>query len=166
MYAQVIDEEIIQIVDEQSLRELYPSTHFPSPILQRHLEGFDNWYVVQDDPTIPEFDKTTKKIQFIRSLNAGAVIGKWTVLNLTNEEKENNKENEWNIIKYNRDNLLKATDYLMLPDVHSRFDLADKNKIIEFRQSLRDITEQENPYEIVYPTLDIISIKIPDLLRS
>ena len=40
MYAQVIEEEIVQIVNEQSLRELYPSTHFPSPILQAHLEGF------------------------------------------------------------------------------------------------------------------------------
>jgi len=29
MYAQVIDKEIVRIVDEQTLRELYPSTHFP-----------------------------------------------------------------------------------------------------------------------------------------
>ena len=46
------------------------------------------------------------------------------------------------------------------------FDLADKEKISEFRQSLRDITEQANPFNIEYPTLDISSVTLPDLLRS
>ena len=48
MYAQVINGNITQIADEKSLRQLYPSTHFPSPILESHLEGFDNWYVCED----------------------------------------------------------------------------------------------------------------------
>ena len=87
MYAQVIEEEIVQIVNEQSLRELYPSTHFPSPILQAHLEGFDNWYVVQDNLTIPEYDSKNKRIEFTREWNAGAVKGSYKVLNLTNAIK-------------------------------------------------------------------------------
>lgn len=166
MYAQVIEEEIIQLVDEQSLREIYPSTHFPSPILQQHLEGFDNWYVVQDDPTVPEFDKSTKKLMFTREYNAGAVVGSYKVLNLTNAEKAEAEEAQWTTVKYNRNNMLKATDYLMLPDVHAKFDLADKEKISGFRQALRDITDQSNPFNIEYPTLDIPSITLPDLLRS
>jgi hypothetical protein len=166
IYAQVIEEEIIQVVGEQSLRELYPSTHFPSPILQSHLEGFDNWYVVQDDQTIPEYDKATKKILFTREWNAGAVKGSYKVLNLTNAEKAEAEDAAWNTARYNRDNMLRATDYLMLTDVYSKFDLADKEKISNFRQALRDITDQTNAFNIEYPTLDIPSIKLPDLLRS
>ena len=166
MYAQVIDEEIIQVVDEQSLRELYPSTHFPSPILQSHLEDFDNWYVVQDDPTVPEFDKATKKLMFTRTWNAGAVIGSFKVLNLSNAEKQEAEEAQWNTVKYNRNNMLKATDYLMLTDVYNSFNASEKTQITDFRQALRDITKQTNPFEIEYPTLEISSITLPDLLRS
>jgi len=166
MYAQVIDEEIIQVVDEQSLRELYPSTHFPSPILQSHLEDFDNWYVVQDDPTVPEFDKATKKLMFTRTWNAGAVIGSFKGLNLSNAEKQEAEEAQWNTVKYNRNNMLKATDYLMLTDVYNSFNASEKTQITDFRQALRDITKQTNPFEIEYPTLEISSITLPDLLRS
>ena len=112
MYAQVIEEEIVQIVNEQSLRELYPSTHFPSPILQAHLEGFDNWYVVQDDLSIPEYDAKNKRIEFTREWNAGAVVGSYKVLNLTKAEKDALVESRWNEVKYHRNNTINATDYL------------------------------------------------------
>jgi hypothetical protein len=166
MYAQVIDEEIVQVIDEQSLRELYPSTHFPSPILQSHLEGFDNWYVVQDDPTIPEFDKATKKLLFTREWNAGAVVGSYKVLNLTNDEKKAAQDAQWVTVKYNRNNMLKATDYLMLSDVYNNFNASEKTQIADFRQALRDITEQTDAFNIEYPTLGISSVTLPDLLRS
>ena len=68
MYAQVINGNITQIADEQSLRQLYPSTHFPSPILESHLEGFDNWYVCEDEAEAPAFNPTQKKVTFERVL--------------------------------------------------------------------------------------------------
>jgi hypothetical protein len=160
MYAQVIDEEIVQIVDEQSLRELYPSTHFPSPIEQRHLEGFDNWYVVQDDPTTPEYDFKTKKIEFVREWNAGAVVGYYKILNLTNAEKDALIESRWAQIRYHRDNTIISTDYLMMPDVFSSFSDSDKAKVISYRQALRDITNQEDPFNIAWPSLGIESITL------
>jgi len=160
MYAQVIDEEIIQIVDEQTLRELYPSTHFPSPIETRHLEGFDNWYVVQDDSTVPEYDAKNKKIEFVREWNAGAVIGSYKVLNLTKAEKDVLIESRWSQIKYHRDNTIASTDYLMTSDVFASFSEADKAKIVSYRQALRDITSQEDPFNISWPQLGIDSITL------
>lgn len=160
MYAQVIDEEIVQIVDEQSLRELYPSTHFPSPILQRHLEGFDNWYVVQDDPTVPEYDNKTKKVEFVREWNAGAVIGYYKVLNLTQSEKDALLESRWSQIRYHRDNTIASTDYLMTSDVFNSFSESDKAKITSYRQALRNITNQEDPFNITWPQLGINSITL------
>ena len=160
MYAQVIEEEIVQIVNEQSLRELYPSTHFPSPILQAHLDGFDNWYVVQDDSTVPEYDSKTKKIEFTREWNAGAVVGSYKVLNLTKAEKDALAEARWNEVKYHRNNTINSTDYLVLPDVFASFSEADKAKIVSYRQALRDLTNQEDPFSISWPVLGIDSITL------
>ena len=47
-----------------------------------------------------------------------------------------------------RQQLLSATDYIMMPD----YPLADKAPWEAYRQALRDITDQEGyPYEIVWP---------------
>jgi hypothetical protein len=160
MYAQVIDEEIVQVVDEQTLRQLYPSTHFPSPIETRHLEGFDGWYVTQDDTTIPDFDRATKRIEFTRIWNSGAVVGSYKVLNLTAAEKTAEKTAQWSTVKYHRDNTLNSTDYLMTADVFAKFSEADQAKITSYRQALRDITEQEDPFNITWPSLGIGSITL------
>jgi len=160
MYAQVIEEEIIQVVDEQSLRELYPSTHFPSSILQAHLKDFDNWYVTQDDITIPEYNNSTKKIVWTYEWNAGAVKGYYKVLNLTAAEKTAEKEAKLSTVKYHRDNTLASTDYLMMPDVFAKFSESDQAKITEYRQALRDITTQEDPFNITWPSLGIGSITL------
>ena len=83
MYAQIIDEEITTVVNEQSLREMYPSTHFPSPLTQEALEGFDGWYVVNDAVTIPEYDKASEKLEFTREFNGTSVVGKYSVTKLS-----------------------------------------------------------------------------------
>jgi hypothetical protein len=47
-----------------------------------------------------------------------------------------------------------------MPDVFSSFSDSDQEKIIAYRQSLRDITEQTNPFDITWPTLGIASVKL------
>lgn len=160
MYAQVIDGSITQIVDEQSLRQMYPSTHFPATITQAALEGFDNWYVVEDDTAIPEYDKLSKKIEFTRSFNGTEVVGQYTVINLSNEEKLAVKEARWIDVRYHRNNTLNSTDYLMMSDLFSSFSAADQEKIVEYRQALRDLTNQEDPFNITWPVLGIESITL------
>jgi hypothetical protein len=160
MYAQVIDKHITQIVNEQQLREMYPSTHFPSPILESHLEGFDNWYICEDETETPSFDPTKKKVSFERALAGKKVKGSYVLIDLSNEEKAEVIANQWSLVKYHRDNTITATDYLVMPDVFSSFSDSDQQKIIAYRQSLRDITEQTNPFNITWPTLGIASVKL------
>ena len=92
MYAQVIDDLVIQIVDEQSLREMYPSTHFPAVITQVALDGFENWYVIEDEASMPEYDKSSKKVEFVRAFNGTKVVGTYNVVDLSNAEKLAAKE--------------------------------------------------------------------------
>ena len=92
MYAQVIDEEITRVIDEQSLREMYPSTHFPAVITQVALDGFENWYVIEDEASMPEYDKSSKKVEFVRAFNGTKVVGTYNVVDLSNAEKLAAKE--------------------------------------------------------------------------
>jgi len=160
MYAQVIDELVVQIVDEKTLRELYPSTHFPAVISPAALEGFDNWYVIEDSTVVPEYNKASQKIEFVRAFNGTEVVGQYNVIELSNEEKLAVKEARKQEVKYHRDNTLNATDYLMTSDVFNSFSASDQEKIVEYRQALRDLTNQKNPFAITWPSLGIESITL------
>ena len=57
-------------------------------------------------------------------------------------------EAEWAVVRHKRDNALLACDWTQLPDVPS----ATKEAWATYRQSLRDITDQPDPFNIVWPT--------------
>ena len=57
-------------------------------------------------------------------------------------------ETEWPLVRAKRDSLLSKSDWTQLPDVPS----ATKEAWTTYRQSLRDITEQPDPFNIVWPT--------------
>jgi hypothetical protein len=160
MYAQVIDDKITQVIDEVSLRELYPSTHFPATITQAALEGFDNWYVIEDSTILPEFDKASEKLEFTRAFNGTSVLGQYSVVKLSNAEKAAAKELRKSEVRYHRDNTLNATDYLMTSDLFNSFSIDDQEKIVEYRKALRDLTIQADPFNITWPSLDIESVTL------
>ena len=58
--------------------------------------------------------------------------------------------NAWEIVRSMRNNELTATDWTQMPD--SPLTTAKKAEWAVYRQALRDITTQENPREIVWPT--------------
>lgn len=55
----------------------------------------------------------------------------------------------WQLVRTKRDELLAATDWTQLPDVAE----ATKNRYTDYRQALRDITNQPDPASIVWPVL-------------
>lgn len=54
----------------------------------------------------------------------------------------------WPVIRTRRDALLAPTDWTQLPDVP----LATKELWAVYRQALRDITQQTDPHNIIWPT--------------
>lgn len=52
----------------------------------------------------------------------------------------------WASIRLERNSLLAACDWTQLPDAP-----VNKSAWAEYRQALRDITNQSNPFEIVWP---------------
>ena len=56
-------------------------------------------------------------------------------------------ETEWPLVRSQRNALLYASDWTQLPDVP----LATKETWVIYRQALRDITEQTDPFNINWP---------------
>lgn len=56
-------------------------------------------------------------------------------------------ETEWVLVRTSRNQLLSASDWTQLPDVP----LATKEAWATYRQALRDITLQVDPFSIVWP---------------
>lgn len=56
-------------------------------------------------------------------------------------------ETQWFVVRTERNALLSASDWTQLPDVP----LATKESWAIYRQSLREITEQPDPFNIVWP---------------
>ena len=56
-------------------------------------------------------------------------------------------EDQWRKVRTKRNDLLAASDWTQLPDVP----LATKEAWAAYRQALRDITEQPDPFNIVWP---------------
>lgn len=57
-------------------------------------------------------------------------------------------ETEWPLVRTKRDRLLQASDWTQLPDVP----LATKEAWTAYRQALRDLTDQPDPFNITWPT--------------
>jgi hypothetical protein len=58
-------------------------------------------------------------------------------------------DTEWPLVRAKRDRLLQSSDWTQLPDVP----LATKEAWATYRQALRDITEQPDPFNIVWPEI-------------
>lgn len=67
----------------------------------------------------------------------------------TEQELKERIRNEWTVIRQQRNRLLAESDWTQLADSP-----ADKDKWAVYRQELRDITIQEDPFSIVWPVMD------------
>jgi hypothetical protein len=65
------------------------------------------------------------------------------------QELKERIKNEWTAIRQQRNRLLSESDWTQLADSP-----ADKDKWAVYRQELRDITTQEDPFSIVWPVID------------
>lgn len=69
------------------------------------------------------------------------------VFDYTTKQWEPDHAAAWSAVRSRRDQLLQGSDWTQLPDVP----LATKEAWAAYRQALRDITEQPDPFNIVWP---------------
>jgi len=124
-----------------------PSVSLPIDPTENQLNEQDIYTV---EPTNkPAFDPLTQDVkETAPQIIDGVYSQSWEIVQLTPEEIEANVQSQWADIRVQRDGLLASSDWTQLPDVF----LPNKDLWIIYRQNLRDITNQADPYNIVWPS--------------
>lgn len=134
----------------EQLKADYPNVSFSSNVTTDQLSDFNVFDVVHAET--PAYDATTQRIE--TSLAPVLIHGVWTltktVVDLTQDQIDQKISAQWNVVRTERNKKLAATDWTQSKD--SPLSAEKQQEWAAYRQSLRDITLQEDPFNIVWPT--------------
>jgi len=128
---------------ERDLKADWPNTTFPADLAKADLADFDAAYVVPSEKPLVQWDQNL--IDDV-AIVAGAWTQVWRVVQASADEIAERTSNQWANVRSERNTLLAQSDWTQLPD-------APVNAAIwaSYRQALRDITSQPDPFNIAWP---------------
>ena len=134
-----------EIVNTGTLQSLFPNVCFPK------TGPNDEWKAengVVDLLASRSFDDATQHLETADAYLEGGVA--YTVRVVTNSDEYNTQRaaDEWTEVRSLRDMYLQESDWTQLPDVSN----VDKTAWATYRQQLRDITTQADPFNITWPS--------------
>lgn len=144
MYLRIIDDIINYPYDTITLRKSHPNVSFPVNLTNEVLAEW-GMYVVT--PTAMPNDYTKNISEGTPVLTDGVYYQNWVVVDATQEEIDYRIENQWFIVRTQRNELLTECDWTQLVDIPTE----TKELWQSYRQTLRDITSQSNPFSINWP---------------
>lgn len=145
-YAKIKNNQITEIA---TINSMFPNTSFSET-------GPNSDFMVANDlmevvDYIP-VDVSKQRIVYVEPYIENNMVYVCKLEDLSEQEKQDYQnqliQSQWDIVRQLRDQKLKDTDYTQLPDV----ELSNKQDYVVYRQQLRDITTQSDPYNIVWPT--------------
>ena len=136
----------------QQLKLENKNISFPQNLTDEILK---NWGVYKVEQKLSGFeDDYTKDVLEVEPTLSGSVyVQTYEVTDADEFTVNKRKEVKWNEIRDTRNNLLKESDWTQFAD--SPISGSKLTEWQTYRQSLRDITNQENPFEITWPELPI-----------
>jgi len=144
MYLRIKNNEINYPYSLQKLREDYQNTSFPSEI----TESLMNQYNIFEVRITPKPNDYTKNIvEGTPLLIDGLYYQNWQQTDASTSEINQRIETKWQEIREIRNGLLLECDWTQLSDIP----IETKNNWQSYRQQLRDVTNQLNPFSIVWP---------------
>ena len=127
------------------LRRKKPNTSFPNCELPEATMADFGCYPV--DPAPPSFDANTQRaVELIPANIGGRWVQAWSIVDLTQDEISQRNSNQWAAVRDQRNVLLAACDWTQLPDAP-----VDNLSWAVYRQALRDITLQVDPFALAWP---------------
>ena len=144
MYLRIIDETINYPYSIPQLREAYPNVSLPSELTDESLIEWDMYVVL---PTPYPNDYTKNITEGTPVLTDGVYYQNWVETPATESEISYRIENKWTEVRELRSQLLTECDWTQLADIPTE----TKAAWTEYRQYLRDITSQSNPFSINWP---------------
>lgn len=146
MYLRVINEKIEYPYTLSQLKVDKYNVSFPKEITNEMLEGF-GMYIV--NPTPKPNDYTKNIIEDMPELIDGNYYQKWKTEDSNDIQIQTRIEFKWDEIRTLRNELLLECDWRVLTDSPA---IDNIDEWISYRNSLRNITKQQNPFFIVWPT--------------
>ena len=144
MYLRIIDETINYPYSIPQLREAYPNVSLPAELSDEALNEWDMYVVI---PTPMPNDYTKNITEGTPVLTDGVYYQNWIQTNASQSEIDYRLENQWFIIREARNELLAECDWTQLSDIPQ----TTKDLWSTYRQQLREITNQSNPFNIEWP---------------
>ncbi len=144
MYLRIINNEINYPYTIKDLKAAHRNITFPNELTEETMVEFD-LYEVRQTPKPNDYTKTITEGTPI--LVDGVYYQNWVQTNASESEIDYRLENQWFVIREIRNELLSECDWTQLSDIPT------ETKAIwsGYRQSLRDITSQTNPFNITWP---------------
>ena len=143
LIAKVEDGQVINVSD---YRDMFPNTSFPASGPDAEFLEANSCMTVT---VWKQYDQRTEKLASVAPYIEGNTVYTIAIEPLTPEEIASNTESQWSKIRSQRDTLLAACDWTQLPDVP--LDTEQKQAWVVYRQALRDVTSQADPYNIEWP---------------
>ena len=144
MYLRIIDSEITYPYSLQQFRVDNRTYTFPLNIPTETLSEFGVFEVIQT----PKPNDYTKNIsEGTPTLTDGVYYQNWVQTNASDSEKELRLAIKWSEIRELRNQLLSECDWTQLGDVSESI----RTSYQSYRQDLRDISNQSDPFSIVWP---------------
>ncbi len=144
MYLRIVNNQIVYPYSLQNLREDNPRTSFPSEITEAVMNEY-NIFEVRQTPKPNDYTKNVEEQNPI--LVEGIYYQNWVQTNASQTEIDERVDIKWEEIREIRNELLKECDWTQLSDIPSE----TKSIWTTYRQQLRDVTTQSDPFNIVWP---------------
>ena len=146
MYAQLIDDAVAAYPVD--VRQAHPNTSFPSAWPGGEVDGLI--YVLVAYVTPPAVDYTQTVTETTPAQIDGVWSQVWTVAPASQDVIDQRLVAQWSVVRADRNQRLASCDWTQLPD--SPLSVEVKAQWATYRQALRDVTQQPNPFAIVWPT--------------
>jgi hypothetical protein len=144
MYLRIINGIITYPYSIQQLKIDEYNTSFPKELTTQILE---EWGVFEVNRTPKPTDYTKTITEGTPQLVDGSYIQIWDEVDATQSEIDTKLEDRWEVIRILRSELLLECDWTQLADIPTE----TKELWQTYRQELRNITSQTNPFSIVWP---------------
>lgn len=149
MFIQLVDGQPVgHAVTEDNFRLLFPNTSFPWPFVAEDIEplGF-GLYDFSSQPDLGTFEKAVE-VAPVKD-EYGRWRQTWAVEPMNEEEVAARTEQEWGAVRGSRNMRLMMSDWTQLDD--TPISNTEKQEWVVYRQALRDITTQSDPFNILWP---------------
>ena len=131
----------------QQLKSDNPNISFPNILTDSVLNEFNVYSVIQVENG---GDYTKDYVEGTPTQSGSVYVQNWIESDASSEDIETRKNEKWEEVRDIRDNLLTQSDWTQFQDSPITGSLLTDWQT--YRQGLRDITSQENPYSLTWPT--------------